>query len=96
MSKRSRARKARELEQLRLKYIKEHRDTYARNWDRGNAAKFEEDGHYEWMASFVDGYETVLEIGTGTGQGTRALLEEGHTVISIQLSFLNQTRSRRW
>ena len=38
---------------------------------------------YEWMAEFVEGYPRVLEIGTGTGEGTRALLERGHTVISI-------------
>ena len=96
MSKRSRARKERELEQQWLDYIKEHRVAYARNWERGNAAKFEEDGHYEWMAKFVDGYETVLEIGTGTGQGTRALLERGHTVISIDENPLCVERATKY
>jgi len=59
------------------------RSEYADSWSQGNAAKFEQDGHYAWMAGFLDGYERIIEIGTGDGRGTMELARRGHIVISI-------------
>jgi SAM-dependent methyltransferase len=86
VGKKSKLRREQKLEQEKQRIvgrINEHRRFYARTWEKAQAHKFEQDAHYEWMASFLEGYQTVLEIGTGTGEGTRALLERGHTVISI-------------
>ena len=86
MGKKSKAKRQREEQQATLAvtgWIRENRLSYARRWGRYHASKFEQDGHYEWMASFLGGHRVVLEIGTGTAQGTKALLEKGHTVISI-------------
>ena len=59
------------------------RSQYAAEWSDGNARKFSTDGHYQWMAGFLRGYPRTLEIGTGDGSGTAALLSAGHTVISV-------------
>ncbi len=40
-------------------------------------------GFYEWMADFLDGYERVLEIGSGAGYAAKALIETGHSIVSI-------------
>lgn len=56
---------------------------YAVEWGSGNAQKFGAQGHYEWMARFLRGHRHVLEIGTGNGSGTLALLSAGHTIVSI-------------
>lgn len=75
-----------ELNQLnseRIELIRKLRREYAEQWGMSNAAKFAADGHYQWMASFLEGQAYVLEIGTGTGEGTKALLETGHSVISV-------------
>ena len=49
----------------------------------GNAATFADEGHYDWTASFIDGYERVFEISTGTGEGTKVLLNKRYTVLII-------------
>jgi SAM-dependent methyltransferase len=59
------------------------RETYARNWSEGDAAKFATDGHYAWMASHLSSKDRVLEIGTGDGRGTIELLRAGHVVVSV-------------
>ncbi len=59
------------------------RAQYAREWGTGNAQQFGTQGHYDWMAGFLRGRNNVLEIGTGSGSGTLALLAAGHTVVSI-------------
>lgn len=59
------------------------RAQYAREWGGGNAQQFATQGHYHWMAGFLNGHRRVLEIGTGSGSGTLALLAAGHTVVSI-------------
>lgn len=59
------------------------RAKYALEWGDGNARQFSAHGHYAWMAKFLDGFPTVLEIGTGAGNGTLALLSAGHAVVSI-------------
>lgn len=59
------------------------RAQYALEWGSGNAQQFATRGHYDWMAGFLDGHRRVLEIGTGSGSGTLALLATGHAVVSI-------------
>jgi SAM-dependent methyltransferase len=59
------------------------RKKYANNWSSIDAAGFEQQGLYTWMASFINGHTRVLEIGTGDGRGTCALLAAGHSVTSI-------------
>ncbi len=56
---------------------------YAREWSRGNARPFAAAGHYRWMAGFLSGCRAVLEIGTGDGAGTAALLESVPAIVSI-------------
>jgi len=63
------------LEQARARYVME--------WGSGNAARFLEDGGYAWMAGFLDGCATVLEVGVGNGSSTLALLEAGLTVVGV-------------
>lgn len=59
------------------------RSRYAQEWGRGNARHFHAHGYYAWMAGFLDGYSPILEIGTGNGNGTQALLAAGHVVVGI-------------
>lgn len=56
---------------------------YAREWSRGNARPFAAAGHYQWMAGFLSGCRDVLEIGTGDGRSTTALLESVPAVVSL-------------
>ncbi len=56
---------------------------YAREWSRGNARPFAAAGHYRWMAGFLSGCRDVLEIGTGDGRSTAALLESVPAVVSL-------------
>lgn len=65
--------------------IESIREKYANDWSDGHAARFSAAGHYQWMADFVAGRELVLEVGTGDGSGTIALLAKGaRTVVSIE------------
>lgn len=58
------------------------KEKYAFEWD--NSAKFFYDNNrYKHLAEQIKKYNTVLEIGCGTGQSTLALLEAGHSVIAI-------------
>lgn len=63
--------------------LSDERAKYAKQWSSTNAEKFEGDGHYDWMASFIKGKMRVLEIGTGDGRGTLAMLARGHSVVSV-------------
>lgn len=63
--------------------LRMERKKYSESWSSVNSDKFERDGHYDWMASLIGGLERVLEIGTGDGRGTCALLKAGHCVVSI-------------
>lgn len=64
-------------------FLQQARAEYAQTWSDHNAKKFREDGHYSWMADFVNGCDKILEIGTGDGSGTLELLKRGHSIISI-------------
>lgn len=64
-----------QLDRLRKDYIK----SWGINSD-GHLAQ----GHYEWMAARVDGFQRTLEIGCGVGHSTLALLAQGHTVVCIE------------
>lgn len=49
-----------------------------------NAESMECDGHYQWMAAQVADFPTILEVGTGDGRSTLALLRAGHSVTSVE------------
>jgi hypothetical protein len=68
-------------EQL-LQLLSDKRREYAESWAK-TAAHGDANGSYEWMASFLDGYRKVLEIGVGDGVSTLRLLEKGHSVVGI-------------
>ena len=63
--------------------LNQARRRYAKEWGGGNASKFSVEGYYAWMAGFLDGCGTVLEVGVGNGSSTQALLNAGLTVIGI-------------
>lgn len=58
------------------------RTSYASRW-RVTAGSFDAAGHYEWMAEQVRDYHRVLEVGTGVGHSTLALLRAGHQVVGV-------------
>jgi len=62
-----------------IKNLKE----YAENWSDNQAQQFEEEGHYDWMASFLDGYHKILEVGTGDGRAIASCTRKGHRIVSI-------------
>lgn len=64
-------------------FIQTQRTDYLNNWGYGNALKFEADGHYKWMADFLNEFERILEIGTGDGRATLELVKRGHKVVSL-------------
>ena len=55
---------------------------YANQWDI-SAQFFYEKGYYSWMAQRINKFQTVVEVGCGTGYSTLALVENGHKVIAI-------------
>jgi hypothetical protein len=52
-----------------LGMLEDFREKYATNWSR-DAVAFEADGHYAWMSYYVDGFDRVLEVGSGDGRST--------------------------
>lgn len=92
MNRRKRARKAARKERNQRKktaliaegetFFEQSRSWYAEKWAE-DAAHFDEQALYGWMASFLSGFTRVLEIGTGEGSGTIALCEGGAAVVSI-------------
>jgi hypothetical protein len=63
--------------------VQREREKYHASW-KVNAAKFFADGHYDWMAEFLDGYSRVVEIGTGDGTSTMVLASKGHVVVGVE------------
>lgn len=55
---------------------------YAEQWNE-SSKYFYDNGYYTWMAKKLVDYDTVLEVGCGTGYSTLALLEQGYKVIAI-------------
>lgn len=70
------------LEELK-EFIQSQRAEYLDDWENGNSSKFEADKHYVWMADFLNGFERILEVGTGDGRATLELAKRGHKVISL-------------
>lgn len=64
-------------------FVKAGRERYANEWSNGDSSQFENDGHYRWMSSFIDGYKFTFEVGTGDGRGTLQLAKNGHKIVSI-------------
>ena len=55
---------------------------YADEWDV-SAKHFYDNGYYTWMQHAIGDFDTILEIGCGTGYSTLSLIENGHKVIAI-------------
>ncbi len=68
--------------QKNYEQLKQIRIEYASMWNSKSEIIYKT-GFYEWMADFLDGYERVLEIGSGTGYAAKALIENGHSIVSI-------------
>ena len=60
---------------------------YVSAWDL-NARQHLEDGDYEWLCDlkFVKRYETVMEIGCGSGCSTLTFLRKGFMVMAAEIS----------
>jgi hypothetical protein len=56
---------------------------YSSKWSN-NENFYEKRGDYAWMASFLDPYPKILEIGCGNGVSTSVLRDGGHKVLSIE------------
>lgn len=63
--------------------LEEERVTYARLW-RENSRVHTINGDYAWMAAFLKSPCRILEVGTGIGHSTLALLQRGHQVVGIE------------
>lgn len=59
------------------------KEQYALEWN-SSAQYFYDHKSYKHLATHIQQFKTVLEIGCGTGQSTLALLEAGHCVIAIE------------
>ncbi len=56
---------------------------YADEWNN-SAEYFRNNNSYLWMCNQISAFETVFEIGCGTGQSTISLLETGHKIIVVE------------
>lgn len=59
------------------------KEIYASEWNT-SAQYFYNQNSYKHLSSHISSFQSVLEIGCGTGQSTLALLESGHSVIAIE------------
>ncbi len=58
-------------------------EQYSQDWEK-SSKYFYDKGYYAQMCRPIDKYNTVFEIGCGTGYSTLALAECGHQVIAIE------------
>jgi SAM-dependent methyltransferase len=72
-----------------LELLELRRQEYADAW-KLTAAALEAEGHYAWMADLLGGTagapahgKRLLDIGTGSGEGLRILLDRGWRVVSV-------------
>jgi len=56
---------------------------YAEQWEV-SSKYFYEKKYYNWMQKKIENYNTILEVGCGTGYSTLALLANGHKVIALE------------
>jgi ubiquinone/menaquinone biosynthesis C-methylase UbiE len=62
---------------------KERHEKRSQTYERA-AEVLAREGHYAWMASLLPaGGGSLLEVGTGTGQSTLALLDKGWRVVAV-------------
>jgi hypothetical protein len=66
---------------------------YSRTWEAASLA-YEKRGFYKWCISQIPKGEYILEIGTGIGIVTLALMEAGVTVSSLEENILNFEKAR--
>ncbi|WP_430885097.1 hypothetical protein [Fusibacter sp. JL216-2] len=64
---------------------KDAKKLYAQQWD-ASADNLDNNNNYSWMCDCVKDYPKILEVGSGTGQSTLALLNAGHKVVSIEVN----------
>lgn len=55
---------------------------YAERWEESSKF-FYFNGYYRWMEEALKRYQTILEIGCGSGYSTLSLAELGHNVLSV-------------
>lgn len=58
------------------------KEKYALEWNN-SAQYFYDHNSYKHLVAHISKFNTVLEVGCGTGQSTLALLEAGHSVIAV-------------
>lgn len=56
---------------------------YAEQWEV-SSKYFYDKKYYNWMQKKIENYNTILEVGCGTGYSTLALLANGHKVIALE------------
>lgn len=56
---------------------------YANEWGT-QSQYFHTKSYYSWMASLLEGNSNIVEIGSGCGLGTLALINAGHKVICVE------------
>jgi hypothetical protein len=85
--KEEKKRRREEAELSALELLERRRGDYANAW-KMTAAALEAAGHYGWMADLLGGSaapprKRLLEVGTGTGEGLRVLLDRGWRAVSV-------------
>lgn len=61
----------------------ENNEKYFKAWD-SDSKVLASNGTYDWMLNHIRNYNTILEIGCGSGISTLKLLQDGHNVVVIE------------